>query len=383
MIYRYIAGSITPEEREELDWWLADSPENREFFSCVTSEAELRKWYARKRMINSERAADDMLGRIAVAESGKRRRRLMAVAAVAVAFVAVGLGLKFSPSLTPVSGESVAQVKVLTARDIRHGMVKATVTGADGRQICLSDTAAHTVASLTERIRSNRDAVSEAGAETKEIRVDVPRGGEFKVMLEDSTVVWLNADTRLWYPERFAADERRVKITGEAYFEVKKDPSRPFYVESEGQEVRVYGTRFNIRSYADDTSTYTTLESGSIALASGKESTSEMFMRPGSQAVLDRATSSVEMKKVDSDIVTSWRNGYFVFENQTLLNIMRDLSRWYNFDFEIKTKELENEVFMGSFPRDTDFPTAITILENCGGISFEITDNKVVISKGL
>lgn len=381
LIYRYIAGTLTADERVELDRWLADSAENREFFSRVTDSADLHHWYELKRMVNSDRAAEEMMMRIARMDRPARWRRRLTAAACVAAIVAVAAGIIYRPSLLQLEEIPVAQTKALTAKDIRHGMIKATLTNAEGKQICLSDTTIHSATNLAMSIQSKHKETDVVQAEVKEMCLEVPRGGEFKIMLEDSTVVWLNADTRLFYPETFAAGERRVKISGEAYFEVRNDPSRPFYVESEGQEVRVYGTRFNIRAYADDSATYTTLESGSIAITPGRESSSEMFMRPGSQAILDRRDVSLEIKSVNSDIVTSWRNGYFVFENQTLLNIMRDLSRWYNFDFEIESEELENEIFMGSFPRDTDFPTAITILQNCGEIAFAVTGGKVIVTK--
>ena len=381
LIYRYIAGTLTPDDRDELDRWIEESAENRDFFHQVTDHSELRHWYEVKRMVNSERAAEEMIMRIERMNRPARRRRMMTAAACVAALMAVAIGFIYRPSLLRNEEMPEAQAKALTAKDIRHGMIKATLTSADGRQICLSDTTIHSAKNLAMSIQSQHKGTDAEQAEVKEMCLEVPRGGEFKIMLDDSTVVWLNADTRLYYPETFAAGERRVKISGEAYFEVRKDPSRPFYVESEGQEVRVYGTRFNIRAYADDSATYTTLESGSIAITPGRGSSSEMFIRPGSQAILDRSDVSLEIKTVNSDIVTSWRNGYFVFENQTLLNIMRDLSRWYNFDFEIESEELENEIFMGSFPRDTDFPTAITILQNCGEIAFAVTGGKVIVTK--
>lgn len=149
-----------------------------------------------------------------------------------------------------------------TIDDISAGTTRATITNQAGRTIALSAD------------ESGRDGtthfIPKASAEhmpSQQLCLEVPRGGEFKVILEDSTVVWLNSESTLRYPDTFSDTERRVAVTGEAYFSVSKDPSRPFYVESEGQVIRVYGTTFNVRAYPDEDATYTTLETGSISLA--------------------------------------------------------------------------------------------------------------------
>ena len=151
-------------------------------------------------------------------------------------------------------------------------------------------------------------------------------------MLEDSTVVWLNSESTLSYPEVFRASERRVHVTGEAYFAVKPDDSRPFYVETDEQVVRVYGTAFNVRTYADDPCVCTTLEHGSIAISLAETPSGEVRFSPGHQARLNRQDSKLDMLiVVDPQVITGWRNGRFVFQNQPLSVIMRDLARWYDF----------------------------------------------------
>ena len=208
-----------------------------------------------------------------------------------------------------------------------------------------------------------------------------PRGGEFKVTLEDGTEVWLNADTRLRYPENFEGAERRVELEGEAYFKVAKNEDKPFYVVSGGQEVRVYGTEFNINGYAEDTAIRTTLVEGSISLRPIGGNGSELMLTPGSQAVFDKHESRARVQQVDTEVVTSWRSGTFVFEDQTMEQIMQTLSRWYDFLYEFSDPQLASTVFMGSIPRYGSFAEVAQIFEKMGGIRLRQKADKVIISE--
>ncbi|MDE6422518.1 MAG: DUF4974 domain-containing protein, partial [Muribaculaceae bacterium] len=161
---------------------------------------------------------------------------------------------------------------------------------------------------------------------------------------------------------------------------VKHNPDVPFIVESANQRVRVYGTEFNIRAYPEDDAVYTTLSSGSISLTPSSGS-GEIFLSPGKQTIFTKATSEAKVRQVDIDRVTGWRHGRFVFEEQTLRQIMRDLARWYDFEYEFADDEAAETIFMGSIPRYSNFKTAIAILEKSGGLAFEVKENRILISR--
>lgn len=382
LIYRRLLGLSTPAEEAQLESWLAESEKNRRFYAETTSPETLAAEMAARSAIDSARPAADMTRRI----NELRRKRVMRLTLQIAAAVLIVLGVSAlwflnrpaSPAetSTPLTAEAVTPI---TIDDITAGTTRATIT----------DEAGHTV--ILTKDESGQDASSHLLAETtvgarrstpRQLCLDVPRGGEFKVVLEDSTEVWLNAQSTLRYPETFTASERRVKVSGEAYFKVRREPDRPFYVETDKQVIRVYGTTFNVRAYSDEPAIYTTLESGSISLKRAGVNAGELFLSRGHQAVLTRDDDRVKLSVVDPTVVTSWHHGRFVFEDQPLERIMRDLSRWYNFDFEFADPELGERVFMGSTERYADFRTVIQVLENCGGISFSITpDNKVLISE--
>ncbi|MCX4368723.1 MAG: FecR domain-containing protein [Duncaniella sp.] len=382
LIYRRLIGTITPEEETLLRQWLDESEDNRLFLDSLADPSALTDEHLTRRVVDPLRPARDMELRIAA----RRRRSLMRrasriAAAVAILIIAAGTAWHFSRhTRLDAPAQDVSPVAVTpapkTIDDISAGTTRATITNQAGRTIALSAG------------ESGRDGtthfIPKASAEhmpPQQLCLEVPRGGEFKVILEDSTVVWLNSESTLRYPDTFSDTERRVAVTGEAYFSVSKDPSRPFYVESEGQVIRVYGTTFNVRAYPDEDATYTTLESGSISLARDTAPSGEIFLSKGHQAILDHSSDRVSMAVVDPAAVTSWRHGRFVFDDQPLERIMRDLSRWYDFRYEFADDSLRSRVFMGGIPRYADFRTAIQVLENCGGIRFTLTpDNKILIS---
>ena len=154
---------------------------------------------------------------------------------------------------------------------------------------------------------------------------------------------------------------------------------RPFYVETDGQLVRVYGTEFNIRSYSEDKEVSTTLVSGRIGLRKADGQGGELMLSPGHQMLFDKADETLSVRSVNTDVVTSWRHGRFVFEGQSLEQILQDLSRWYSFNYHFENDNLRKIIFMGSIPRYADFSTALAILEKSGGLRFETQGTTVCV----
>lgn len=373
LIFRRIVGSITPEEIVRLEAWRQESPENEETYRKLLNTTFLEREYRRMRSVDATRPLTDMQARI-----GRKRSFglwwKMGVAAAVASFVVWGtirLG-NFTP--TP---EVLQPEPTLYADQIRAGETKAVLTIDEGIEV-----------QLGADIDRNREALQQARQEKKMPKakspkfncLTTPRGGEFRITLEDGTQVWLNAESQLSYPDTFRTDERRVILKGEAYFQVAKNEEKPFYVESDGQLVRVYGTEFNIRSYQEDEVIYTTLVSGSVALQPSCGGSGELFLTPGHQTVFVKSDSSAYVRSVNTDVVTSWRKGMFVFEEQNLGQIMSTLSRWYDFDYEFTDNVLSETVFMGSIPRYGDFNEVLQILEKSGSLKFRINGKTVRIS---
>lgn len=379
LILKHIAGTITAEEKEELLSWVAEDPEHERLFKDLTDLRKLREKHLRYSIVDTERPKADGQRRIdqLLSASVPRRRRPVAAylwtAATVAAVIGIGAWWLATDSLTSQQPAKPALAQIERLDDIKPGQMVATLTSSSGKAVVLNAADSIAVEAIVEEPEHRRDLT--------ELCLDVPRGGEFKIILEDSTVVYLNSESTLRYPETFSASNRRVQLTGEAYFEVKKDPTRPFLVESEGQTVRVLGTTFNIKAYPDDNITYTTLETGSIALYNPGHDSGELIISPGHQAMLNREEKAIDTKTVRTDVVTSWRHGRFVFQDLPLSKIMRDLSRWYDFEYEFTDPSVGDIVFIGSIPRYGDFVTAVAILEESGGIKFDISNNKILISR--
>ena len=375
LIYRHILGTVTPEEQAELDRWIAAHPDNEAFFFFIADCTALDRDLRAARRIDTARPVADMQRRIRSLQRPQRLRNLSIAASIAL-LLATGIYLISHTSRLSTQDPALASAPAIETLDsIKPGTTRARLTSSAGQTIDLATAdSGHDIAALTPVTVSHNH-----NSDTVQYCLDVPRGGEFKIVLEDSTEVWLNSQSQLRYPEMFAENERRIQLTGEAYLHVAPDADRPFYVESRGQEVRVYGTTFNIKAYDDEELTYTTLESGSISLRPLEGNGGELVLTPGHQAMFDRDNCRVDMRVVKPSVITGWRNGRFVFEEQNLESIMRDLSRWYDFEYEFADPRARDIVFLGSIPRYSDFTTAIAILEKCGGVTFSLSANKVVI----
>jgi transmembrane sensor len=377
LIERQILGNITKEESTQLENWRKESEANEGMYNKTVDETFLRIECQRRKLVNSERAKQDMLHRLGENDTRHHQWLIFKSSAITTISIAAVWAVIFFvlPHLSNNGIQADKVRKFAQVEAIKAGTTKATLTLADGSKVSLGSNTSHNAEVI--KIAHRQEGIPQQNNNI----LSTPRGGEFKVTLEDGTVVWLNAQSQLYYPESFEGNERRVKLVGEAFFEVAKNPDKPFYVETDKQIVRVYGTKFNICSYADDPVAYTTLLSGSISLKLNMGNNSEVMLTPGHQALFERTTSAVNIHAVDAESVTSWRNGRFVFDDQSLDQIMRTLSRWYDFTYEFRNKSLKSTIFMGGISRYSDFGAVIETLEKCGNnIKFSISGHHVLIS---
>lgn len=378
LLYHLIIGDISDAGRRDLADWAAENEYNRRVLERLQDKDYLLREYRRIRAVDPRRAMKDMESRIAAPQPFIRRpwsrvRTItLSVAGLAAAIVLLFGFYTYSQNLTPEKPKAI--VAQVASSKITHGSTQAVLTLENGDTLHLGSSAKDNAAKMAE----GHSVFS--GGHAK-LSVSTPRGGEFKITLEDGTEVWLNAETQLRYPERFGDGERRVAVTGEAFFKVAKDSKRPFYVETAGQVVRVYGTEFNVHAYPEDKSVATTLVEGSIALQAASGNGSQLMLTPGHQALFDKLSHEASVKSVDTEVVTSWRSGSFVFENQNLGDIMQTLSRWYDFDYKFADASLAHTEFMGSIPRYGEFADVVEILETSGGLKFRIKGRTVIISR--
>lgn len=234
LLFKQISGQISTEEAQELKEWRESDPRHEELYSHLTNTQILEQEYLRRQLVDYLRPKKEMQERIRNKRIHGHRTRLVSWSVAASVTILFGIGLLQLFSETE-STSLVKKTPILTFQDIRPGSTTATLILSDGQEVKLGADSATNAQTLASCIAPSADH----SEESSQLTLDVPRGGEFKITLEDSTEVWLNSESRLIYPESFSREERRVTVTGEAFFRVAHDPERPFYVETGGQQIRV------------------------------------------------------------------------------------------------------------------------------------------------
>ena len=204
----------------------------------------------------------------------------------------------------------------------------------------------------------------------------VPVGGECHVLLDDGTEVWLNADSKLKYPIAFSGESREVILSGEAYFDVKKD-ARPFVVSLECGDITVLGTSFGVSAYPGYPN-YTTLVKGSVRFTSLRQE--QVVLTPGEQAIVD-ISGTLEKRNVDVEEFVGWKDGMFIFKDKPLAEIMKILERWYGVNVIFQDERLKELEYTGSLARYDSINTFLQLLEKLKEIRYEIKKNTIILSK--
>ena len=208
--------------------------------------------------------------------------------------------------------------------------------------------------------------------------VEVPRGGEYSLVLSDGSKIWLNAESSIRFPVTFNNVERAVYLTGEAFFDVTSDPERPFIVHSYDAKVKVLGTRFNINGYPEKNYISATLVDGELEVYN---KTHKEIIYPGMQALLFKADSIIQVEEVNTNLYTSWVNGILEYENRDLEFIMIQLSRWYQVDFKFKDDNIKNARFSGAIKRNNSVEYALDLIERISDVNFTVENSTIVIEK--
>lgn len=216
--------------------------------------------------------------------------------------------------------------------------------------------------------------VTSAGDSLVYNKMETLTGMEYTLALSDGSLVYLNAETSVKYPVVFAENERMVELDGEAYFEVAKDASRPFIVRMNGVDVKVTGTSFNARAYRNEGKVVTTLIEGRVEV-NGKA------IVPGEQARYEVGNGDLEVAEVDVEHFVAWKEGYFVFRNERLEDVMRTLARWYKVEYHFMD-EASKDVRIGArFGRYNDMTPIIEMLRETELVDVLQTNCSLYISK--
>ncbi|WP_316839368.1 FecR family protein [Pedobacter gandavensis] len=381
LIEKYKNGTLNEEERSFLNaWYIKYAEEKSSSFEPEQLEENLNLLWGS--------LEENLVGHGFKPERLKPAKVSLwpRISAAAAVLMVLGVALYFFKA-DPGQLKSTQQ---MIAEDIKPGSNKAFLTLSDGSRISLNEVANGQLASqagITITKTKNGQLIytiadqKSASSGTEYNTIETPRGGQYQINLPDGSKVWLNAESKLKFPITFAGQQqRKVELTGEAYFEVSKLKEQgirmPFVVASRGQEIEVLGTHFNVNAYPDDDYTKTTLLEGAVRVSRLVNPQSARLI-PGQQASL--SATSLTLKNVDTEQAVAWKNGQFIFNNVPLLQVMKDVSRWYDVDVAYKG-DFSGVVIGGSVSKFTNIKEVLDVLELAGEVDFKIEGKKVVVS---
>jgi len=313
------------------------------------------------------------------------KRRVKSYCFILFKYAAIAI-LLISTSYFLTKNQFASKKDIVIDNNIKIGIDKAVLTLGDGEKVELEKGktfSGEKVNSDGEKLVYNKkEADTTKNLPTLVYNyLTIPRGGEFYIELADDTKVWLNSESKIKYPVEFRKGEpREVELLyGEAYFVVsdsKNHNGDKFRVLTQGQEVEVFGTEFNIKAYPEEEEIKTTLVEGSIALVIDNIN---KFLNPSQQSIYNKTDETVLLKSVNTFYETSWRLNEFNFNGKSLEEVMAVLSRWYDVEIEIQLKNKEDFKYIGTIGKNQNIEIILLTLKNTNNLNYEIAENKITI----
>lgn len=386
ILERIVSGNASEQESAQFEEWLSSKEEHRAIYERV------------KAYFNDNQLHDDIetkevearWGDFAQQHTAKfkergNRRLTLVMRSIAAAAAVVLLTLLILPSTGDQNKQELAEkqpTKVIIKSQPLSQSDAVILTTAGGEEFKISEVPEVKSAILNSSNVDEKSITYENKPTVVEVEyhtLTTPKGKDYRVTLSDGTTVHLNANSQLIYPSSFAGEkERRVQLRGEAFFEVTHNKEHQFVVETEEVDVKVYGTKFNVNTNKVKV-VETVLVEGSVCVQ-GKEG-DEHQVKPSELAQYNHTTGLFEIREVEVMNYISWCSGTYSFFEETLENIMISLSGWYNVDIEFTDERIAQRKFVCNLPRYKTIEEIMDILCLSDNITYEITDNKVVISK--
>lgn len=382
LIEKFLARTISKEERKTLKKWVLKKPENLEYFK---DEIRKRSEGTLYHHFDGNQAFETFLTTIN-AKQFKRARSLkfLKYAAVFIGLLTLGYtGFYFWDGLTR-SDQLVTETESVKEE---HQIV---ISLADGTQQVISATSEPVLMDKSGKTLAKKEAQGldfrqQDHPQTQNLvfnEIYVPYGQTFKITLSDGTKVWLNAGTRLRFPQNLNAStqNRIVYLEGEAYFDVTKDEKRPFIVNAQNIDIKVLGTQFNVSAYESDESIATTLVEGSVNVYENSNPDRKILLDPSDQASFIRRSGAFTKQKVDTRLFTSWMENKLIIDNLPFEQILKKLERAHNVTIINKAEHLSHEVYKGEFDNER-IESILNTIASSTPFNYTIKNNVITISK--
>jgi transmembrane sensor len=377
LLEQYMDDAISEQDFRRLWRTLAEDDRNKDWLAAIENAIASKGRTGLSDPRKAMQALADIKAQISYENKLDNNIRWLnnKVLKIAASFVLIAGAAIFVLTASKTKREtSTAKVINIPINDVKPASGKATLTLADGSTIDLENAGNGSIArqgnaqviklsngELQYKVVNN----SNSGNSALEYNtMSTPRGGQYQLLLPDGSKVWLNAASSITYPVTFASNERRVTITGEAYFEVAKDKSKPFRVSADDVNIEVLGTHFNVNAYKDEGPVKTTLLEGSVKI-------NKQIMKPG-EAYMD---GKIFLTNVEQDV--AWKNGVFNFNDQNLSQIMLQLSRWYDLEVEFPSG-VPKKQYGGEIGRNLNLSQVLKGLENTG-VHLELQGRRLIV----
>jgi transmembrane sensor len=377
--------STSNEEDADLHDWCEASPLNKEKFEQITDVAFLKQLQVDNQFSNDRERLWQKINQQTAKRSTIVRFRIAKVAAVLLVLIsAIVVWLLIQRNGKSRARQVVQQSNVPSA--ITPGTsFKAKLTLSDGTSILLDTSTSEKLAKQGNSVILNRNGQliykqQQAGGAVLYNTLSTSNGQTYKALLSDGSVVYLNSASSLRYPVAFTGNERKVEITGEAYFEIAKDKEHPFRVVSDNLQVEVLGTKFNVNAYEDEDEISTTLIEGSIKITS-RESKSPVILKPQQQAQVKEQSNKVSIfNEVDTEAITGWVQGRFIFNDTNIESVMRQIARWYDvqvkYGYDSKKRPLN---INGEISRYSNVTRVLDIMKSTGWLDFKVDGKTITV----
>lgn len=294
-IGKYLTNSESPKEKEALDSWINEQSENKELLNSINSNKELVKEYEIMDFFNRKAALERFKEKILLHSKTRALIRWRVAASIFILVGMIGILYFLSGNFSKVSENLNLYTSVYTEN-----------------------------------------------------------GQRSKVVLPDSSIVWLNSGTTLSYPNEFFGQNRKVVLKGQAFFQVTHKKNDPFLVQANGLVITVLGTKFDVNAYSEEDETVVVLESGKIELTHQERKSFFYMMKPGEKATLSLSDNSkMKVSSVDASVYSSWKDGKLIFRNSPMENVVKRLRRWYNIDIEITDTKVYNSIYTGTIKNES------------------------------
>jgi transmembrane sensor len=387
LIFQSLQQSLTAEEETVLQDWIASSPANKTLFDQLTRAATVTPELERLYSYDEDRGWQFIKDNFHFKREAKLRPlwKKLAIAASIIGIIGIATYFIFHNEKTIVHGPSSV---VVTSTDVPAPATnRARIKLADGTIVYLDSAAngelvntngVQVVKTDDGKIIYNDSRLPTADSRLVFNTLSNPRGSKvIDMTLADGSRVWLNVGSSVTYPVAFVGKERKVSITGEAYFEISHDKTKPFFVTKGDMQVQVLGTHFNVNAYDDEAEIKVTLLEGSVRVSTddGRQST---VIKPSQQARVSMNGGLSIMDNVDLDAVMAWKNDLFLMDNTELATLLRQIGRWY--DVEIRYTSLPDRKFGGGISRNLPLSKVLEMLA-ANGIHTKLENNVLTIQK--